>query len=84
MSTDDAFVIDVIVVNKFTTWDGGAPTIVVSLEPIARIDGDEVDPSLTTIWYGCDGTIEPSLTTIWDKFYATILFFILSIRFQYV
>ena len=84
MPTDYAFVIAVIGVTKFTTWDGGAPTITVSLEPIFRIDRDEVDPSLTTIWDRCDATIEPSMATIWDKFDATILFFSLSIRFRYV
>ena len=58
MSTDDAFFIAVLGVNKYTTLDGGAQTIAVSLEPIFSIDGDGVDLSLTTIWDGCDAPIE--------------------------
>ena len=84
MSAYDDFVIVVLGVTKFTTWDGGAPTISVYLEPIVRIDRYEADPSLTTIWDGCDATIEPPLTTIWDDFDATIFFFSLSILFMYV
>ena len=79
MSMGDAFVIAVLGVTKFITRDSWDSTITVSPEPIVSIDGDKVDPSLTTICDGCDATIEPSLTTIWDKFYATILFFILSL-----
>ena len=63
-STDDAFVVAVLGVTKFTTCDGGAPTVTVSPEPISRIDGDEVHLYLTTIWDRCDDTIENSLTTI--------------------
>ena len=57
MSTDDPFVIAVLGIIKFTTWDGGSPTIAVSLEPIVKIGGDKFDPSLTTIWYKCNVTI---------------------------
>ena len=79
-----AFFIAVLGVNKFTTWGGGDPTIAVYQEPIVSIEGEKVDPFLTTIWDGCDATIELSLNTIWDQFDAIIFFFSLSIRFQYV
>ena len=84
MSTYGDFVIAVLGVTKFTTWDGGSPTIAVSPEPIVRSDGDELDPSLTLIWDRCDATLEPFLTTIWDNLDASIIFFGLSIRFQYL
>ena len=84
MLMDYSFVIAVLGVTKFTTWDGGAPTISVSPEPIIRINRDKVDLSLTTIWDGWDATIEPSLTTIWDDFDVTIFFFGISIHFQHV
>ena len=49
MSMDNAFVIAILGITKFTTWDGGAPNIAVSPEPNFRIDGDKVDPSLTMV-----------------------------------
>ena len=49
ISTDDAFFIAVLGNTKFTTCDGGDPTIAVSPEPIVRTGKEKVDLSLTTI-----------------------------------
>ena len=86
MPTDDAFVVAVLGVTKFTTRDGGAPTIAVYPEPNCQdLRRRRLNRPWPRFWDERDATIEPSLTTILVRFRChNIFFFVLSIQFRYV